>query len=258
MKYSYADLAGMIDHALLHPTMTDAEIEAGCKLADNYQVATVCVKPYAIAQAAAILKGSRVKLGCVIGFPQGGNSIECKRRETEIASNDGAVEVDMVINVGKAMSGDWDYVERDIRAVCEEAHKHGAKVKVIIETDYLAAGGAGLGSDDLKAKICQISERAGADWVKTSTGFGFTKQKDGNYNYVGATEHDVALMRKVCSPKVQVKASGGVRNLAGMIRMKELGATRIGTSATAGLMDEYRRIEAGSAESSGGKTFGGY
>ncbi len=245
MKYSYDELAGMIDHALLHPTMTDKEIEEGCRLAEKYRVATVCVKPYAVQTAARLLKGSGVKVGCVIGFPHGSNTTECKRNETMLACRDGAVEVDMVNNIGRAMSGDWDYVEQDIRAVCDEAHRNGARAKVILETDYLHQGGAGLTGDALKQKLCEISERAGADWVKTSTGFGFTKQKDGNYNYKGATEHDIALMRNACSPRVQVKASGGVRDLDGMIRMRELGATRIGTSGTAGLMDEYRRRESG-------------
>ncbi len=253
MKYTYAELAGMIDHALLHPTMTDKEIEEGCKLALRYQVATVCVKPYVVRQAANLLKGTPVNVGCVIGFPQGSNTTECKRHETELACKDGAVEVDMVLNIGKAMSGDWNYVEEDIRAVCQEAHKHGAKAKVIIETDYMAAGGAGLSGDDLKTKVCQMSERAGADWVKTSTGFGFVKQKDGNYNYTGATEHDVALIRRACSESVQVKASGGVRNLDGLIRMRDLGATRCGTSATAMLMEEYLRREQGGGAVSSAK-----
>ena len=150
----------------------------------------------------------------------------------------------MVINIGKALSGDWDYVERDIRAVCDEAHRHGAKVKVIFENDYLTKGGAGLGADDLKKKLCQISERAGADWVKTSTGYGFIKGADGKYSYQGATEHDLRLMRAACSPKVQVKAAGGVRDLDGLILVRDLGATRCGATATAAMLDEFRRREA--------------
>jgi len=244
MKYSYEELAGMIDHALLHPTMTDAELEDGCRLAVRYSVASVCIKPYAVRRAAELLKGTRVIVGCVIGFPHGNSATESKRYEAELACRDGATEIDMVINVGKALSGDWDYVERDIRAVCDEVHGRGAKVKVIFENDYLGGGGAGLGGDELKAKLCQISERAGADWVKTSTGYGFVKQKEGGYNYQGATEHDLALMRRSCSPKVQVKASGGVRDLDGLIRVRDLGCSRCGTSSTAALLDEYRRREA--------------
>jgi deoxyribose-phosphate aldolase len=147
----------------------------------------------------------------------------------------------MVINIGKALGGDWGYVEREIQSICDEAHKHGAKVKVIFENDYLANGGAGLNGDDFKRKLCAISERAGADWVKTSTGYGFVKGADGKYSYQGATEHDLKLMRESCSPKVQVKAAGGVRDLAGLIRVRELGANRCGASATAAILDEYKK-----------------
>jgi len=241
MKYTYDELAGMIDHSLLHPTLTDAEMEAGCRLAVQYRVASVCLKPYHVRRAAELLRGSSVRVGAVVGFPHGNSCTEVKRYETELACRDGAVEIDMVINLGKALSGDWDYVEQDIRTVCDEAHAHGAKVKVIIENDYLANGGAGLSSDDLKRKLCQICERAGADWVKTSTGYGFVKQPGGGYNYQGATEHDVALMRASVSPRVQVKAAGGVRNLDSLIKMRDLGASRCGTSATAAILDEYHR-----------------
>lgn len=258
MKYTYEELAGMIDHALLHPTMTDKELEEGCRLADRYKVATVCVKPYAVKAACAVLGNSPVKVGCVIGFPHGANATECKRYETELACKDGAREVDMVINGGKALSGDWAYVEADIRAVCDEAHKHGAKAKVIFETDFLTKGGAGLSADGLIARLCEISEKAAADWVKTSTGFGFVKVKDGNYNYTGATEHDVEVMVKACKGKTQVKASGGVRDLDGMIRMKELGATRIGTSATATLMEEYRKRASGQGTGTASKDVNSY
>ena len=143
MKYSYDELAEMIDHSLLHPTMTDAELEDGCKLAAKYGVASVCIKPYAVRRAAELLQGTPVLVGGVIGFPHGNSATEFKRYETELACRDGAAEIDMVINVGKALCGDWDYVERDIAAVCDEAHRHGAKVKVIFENDYLTKGGAG-------------------------------------------------------------------------------------------------------------------
>lgn len=244
MKYGYDELAKMIDHSLLHPTLTDKEFEDGCKLAADYRVASVCVKPYAVKQAAALLQGSGVIVGCVIGFPHGNSATEAKRYETELACRDGATEIDMVINVGKALSGDWDFVEADINAVCDEAHSRGAKVKVILENDYLDHGGAGMGSDDLKRRLCAISERAGADWVKTSTGYGFVKQADGNYNYHGATEHDLALMRASCSERVGVKAAGGVRDLDGLIRTRDLGCDRCGASATAAILEEYRRREA--------------
>ena len=164
MKYTYEELAKMIDHSLLNPAMTDQELEDGCKLAAKYGVASVCIKPYAVKRAAELLQGTGVFVGAVIGFPHGNSATESKRYETELACKDGAQEIDMVINIGKAMSGDWDYVEDDIKAVCEAAHARGAKVKVIFENDYLTKGGAGLGSDDFKIKLCQLSERASADW----------------------------------------------------------------------------------------------
>ena len=249
MKYTYEQLAKMIDHSLLHPTMTDQELEEGCRVAAKFGVASVCIKPYAVKRAAELLRGSGVLVGAVIGFPHGNSCTESKRCETKLACEDGAAEIDMVINIGKALSGDWDYVEKDIRAVCEEAHGHGAKVKVIFENDYLGKGGAGLSSDELKRMLCRICERAEADWVKTSTGYGFVKQPDGSYNYRGATEHDLALMRATCSAKVQVKAAGGVRDLDGLIKVRDLGASRCGATATAAMLEEYRRREA--AESAG-------
>jgi deoxyribose-phosphate aldolase len=256
MNYSYEDLAQMIDHSLLHPTMTDQELEDGCRLAARYRVASVCIKAYAVRRAAELLKGSGVRVGTVIGFPHGSSATEVKRYETELACKDGAVEIDMVINIGKALSGDWSYVEGDIKAVCDEAHKRGALVKVILENDYLAKGGAGLSSDELKRTLCEVAERAGADWVKTSTGYGFVKQPDGAYNYKGATEHDLALMRASCSPRVQVKAAGGVRDLDGLIRVRELGGTRCGATATAAMLEEFRKRPA-TGIASGKGTIGG-
>ena len=244
MKYTCEEIAKMIDHSLLHPTMTDQELEAGCRLAAKYGVASVCIKPYAVKRAVELLRGTGVFVGAVIGFPHGNSATESKRYETQLACQDGAVEIDMVINIGKALSGDWDYVEREVKAVGDEAHRHGAKVKVIFENDYLTKGGAGLSSDDFKRQLCQLCERAGADWVKTSSGYGFVKQPDGSYNYQGATEHDLALMRASVSPKVQVKAAGGVRDLDGLIKVRNLGGSRCGATATAAIMDEYRRREA--------------
>jgi deoxyribose-phosphate aldolase len=219
-------------------------LEDGCRLAAKYGVASVCIKPYAVKRAAELLQGSGVFVGAVIGFPHGNSCTESKRYETELACRDGAVEIDMVINVGKALSGDWEYVERDVKTVCDEAHGRGAKVKVIFENDYLDQGGAGLSSDEFKTKLCQICERASADWVKTSSGYGFVKQADGSYNYRGATEHDLVHMRASVSPAVQVKAAGGVRDLDGLIKVRDLGASRCGATATAAMLDEYRRREA--------------
>ena len=259
MKYTYEELAKMIDHSLLHPTMTDQELEAGCKLAAKYGVASVCIKPYAVKRAAELLRGTGVLVGAVIGFPHGSSATEAKRFETEIACREGASEIDMVINVGKALSGDWAYVEADIRAVSGAAHRHGAKVKVIFENDYLSKGGAGLDADAFKRKLCEVCEKAGADWVKTSSGYGFVKQADGGYNYKGATEHDLALMRAAVSERVQVKAAGGVRDLDGLIRVRDLGASRCGATATAAMLDEYRRRETAGESAGGGKIgAGGY
>ncbi|HEY1173589.1 MAG TPA: deoxyribose-phosphate aldolase [Verrucomicrobiae bacterium] len=264
MKYTYEELAKMIDHSLLHPTMTDQELEDGCKLAAKYGVASVCIKPYAVKQAVQWLKGSDVIVGAVIGFPHGNACTESKRYETELACKDGAKEIDMVINIGKALSGDWAYVEKDIKAVCDEAKKHGARVKVIFENDYLTKGGAGLSSDEFKQKLCQLSERAGVAWVKTSSGYGFVKQADGSYNYKGATEHDLALMRANVSAAVQVKAAGGVRDLDGLIKVRDLGGSRCGATATAAMMDDYRKREAAEKAGqvvegkSGGIGAGGY
>ena len=256
MKYTLEELAKMIDHSLLHPTMTDAELEAGCRLAAEYKVASVCIKPYFVARAVELLRGSGVLVGAVIGFPHGNSCTESKRYETELACRDGAAEIDMVINIGKALSGDWDYVQRDIQAVCDEAHRQGAKVKVIFENDYLTKGGAGLSSDDFKRRLCQICEQAGADWVKTSSGYGFVKQPDGSYNYKGATEHDLALMRASVSPRVQVKAAGGVRDLDGLIKVRDLGATRCGATATATMLDTYRQRQQSPAPSSSPASIG--
>jgi deoxyribose-phosphate aldolase len=251
MKYSYDALAKMIDHSLLHPTMTDRELEEGCKIAAKYGVASVCIKPYYVKRAAELLKGSGVLVGTVIGFPHGGSSTEVKRYETELACRDGAVEIDMVINIGKALSGDWDYVESDVRAVCEEAHKRGAIVKVIFENDFLP-------NDEVKTKLCQVCEKAGADFVKTSTGYGFVKQPAGGYNYKGATEADLKLMRSACSPKVQVKAAGGVRDLDGLIMVRDLGGTRCGASATVAMLEEFhKRAASGQTAGKAGNIGGG-
>jgi deoxyribose-phosphate aldolase len=242
MKYSYPEIAGMIDHALLHPTMTDAEMLAGCELARKYEVASVCIKPYAVKLAAEALRGSRVAVGTVIGFPHGSNSVEVKCKEIEQACREGAVEIDVVINIGKALGGDWAYVENELRALTEETHRHGALIKVIFETDYVT-------DDAKKIRLCEICEKVGADFVKTSTGFGFARQADGQFRAVGATVHDITLMRAHTSSKVRVKASGGVRTLDDLLVMRDLGATRCGTSATAQILDEFRQRASGETRS---------
>lgn len=232
--HTYEELAGMIDHSLLHPTMTDRELAAGCRLAAKYKVASVCVKPYYVKAAAKLLKGTKVAVGAVVGFPHGSNATEIKRLETQVACRDGATEIDMVINIGKALSSDWKYVAADIRGVVREAHKHGALVKVIFENDFLP-------DDAIKKRLCKVCEKAGADFVKTSTGYGFVKGPDGRYSYRGATEEDLKLMRATCSKKVRVKAAGGVRDLDALMRVRALGVDRCGATATAAMLDEFRK-----------------
>ena len=239
MKYTYEDLAGMIDHSLLHPTMTDSELEEGCQVAAKYKAASVCIKPYYVKRAAEILTGSGVAVCTVVGFPHGSSITEVKRYETELACKDGATEIDVVINIGKAISGDWEFVRSDIQAVVEEAHKHGAIVKVIIENDFMP-------DDTIKTRLCELCEAVSAEYVKTSTGYGFVKGTDGNYSYQGATVADLKLMRAACSPAVKIKAAGGVRNLDALIRCRDIGCSRVGATATAAMMDEYlRRAAAG-------------
>ncbi len=228
------DLAKMIDHSILHPTMTDDDLKRECEVAKKYHVASVCVKPYAVKQAADILKGTDVLIGCVIGFPAGNSSIEVKVFETETACKDGAVEIDMVINIGKALQGDWEYITREIKAVTDACHKHHAIVKVIFETDYVTK------EADI-VKLCQICTEVGADYVKTSSGFGFVKQANGDYNYQGATIPVLTLMKKSVGPKVKVKAAGGVRTLDQLLAVREAGCTRSGATATISMLEEAKK-----------------
>jgi deoxyribose-phosphate aldolase len=233
------EIAKMIDHSILHPTMTDADLKRECEIARKYDTASVCVKPYAVRQARKYLSGSSVKTGCVIGFPHGNSTTAVKVFETEQACIDGAVEIDMVINIGKALSGDWDYVEEEIKAVTDACHKNDAIVKVIFETDYITR-------EEDKIRLCEICTRVSADFVKTSTGYGFVKTSDGNYNYKGATIEDIKLMRQYSGPNVQVKCAGGVRTLDDLLKMREAGATRSGATATEAIVEEAkRRLKAG-------------
>lgn len=231
MNQQVLELAKMIDHSILHPTLTDADLKRECETAMKYHTASVCVKPYAVKQAAELLKGSDVLVGCVIGFPAGNSAINVKVFETEQAIKDGAVEIDMVINIGKALGGDWQYIEEEIKAVTETCHKSNAIVKVIFETDFIP-------QEEAIIKLCEICTKVGADYVKTSSGFGFVKQSNGDYNYKGATIELLELMRKHSGPKVKVKAAGGVRTLDQLIAVKETGATRSGATATAVIIED--------------------
>jgi deoxyribose-phosphate aldolase len=223
LSWTYADVAKMIDHSLLRPVLTMDELEAGCRLAREYDVASVCILPYALKRGAELLAGSTVVPGTTIGFPHGGHATRVKAFEAERALDDGGKELDMVVNVSKVLSGDWGYVRDDIRAVLEATHARGAKLKVIFENCYL--------DDAQKIRLCEIGGELGADWVKTSTGFGTG----------GATDEDLILMRKHAPPHVQVKAAGGVRDLDRLLRVRDLGCTRSGATATQAILDEARR-----------------
>jgi deoxyribose-phosphate aldolase len=229
-----SELAKMIDHSILQPAHTDEDLKKQCEVAWKYNVASVCVKPYAVKQAVDLLKGSSVKVGCVIGFPHGNSTTAVKVFEAEQACNDGATEIDMVINIGKALGSDWDYVEREIKTVTDTCHRNNAVVKVIFETDYVTK------TED-KIRLCEICTRVGADFVKTSTGYGFAKLPNGDFNYKGATVADVELMRKYSGLKVQVKCAGGVRTLDDLLKMKTAGATRSGATATEAILEEAKK-----------------
>ncbi|MBC8871880.1 MAG: deoxyribose-phosphate aldolase [Planctomycetes bacterium] len=226
MDYSYADIAKMIDHSLLNPILSVDELEAGCQLALEYDVASVCIMPYCLQRCAELLKGSTVKASTTIGFPHGGHTTAIKRAEAERALADGCQELDMVVNISKVLSGDWDYVHEDIQAVIDPAHAAGQKVKVIFENCYL--------NDAHKIKLCEICTELNADWVKTSTGYGTG----------GATKEDLKLMIEHTADPVQVKAAGGVRDLDGLLEVRALGVTRVGASRTKEMLDECKsRLE---------------
>lgn len=223
MDYTYRDIAKMIDHSLLNPSLTEKDLEEGCRVAVAYDVASVCVMPYYLARCAELLRGSNVKASTTIGFPHGGHTTAIKRAEAERALTDGGEELDMVVNISKVLSGDWDYVREDIKAVVDVAHARGRKVKVIFENCYL--------QDVHKITLCRICGEVGADWVKTSTGYGSG----------GATHADLLLMRTHTPPQVQVKAAGGVRDLDALLAIRALGATRCGASRTVDMLKECTR-----------------
>ncbi|MFW5757387.1 MAG: deoxyribose-phosphate aldolase [Bacteroidota bacterium] len=244
-KPDVKEVAKMIDHSLLHPTMTDKDMKEGCELAKKYNAASVCIKPYAVKMAKKLLKGSDVLICTVVGFPHGNSTTDVKVYETKRAIEDGATEIDMVVNIGKVLGEDWDYVEQEIKAINDACIRNGAILKVIFENDYLT-------EDKYKIKLCEICSKAGVAFVKTSTGYGFVKQPDGKYAYKGATEHDLKLMRKHSAPEVQIKAAGGVRTLEDTLKVREWGVTRIGATATAAI------VSAAMGQSSGEQTPDGY
>ncbi|MEW4567221.1 deoxyribose-phosphate aldolase [Tautonia sp. JC769] len=223
MDASYGDISKMIDHSLLNPTLTLHDLDQGCRLAVAYDVASVCIMPYAMARCTELLSGSTVQPSTTIGFPHGGHTTAVKVAEAVRAVADGCQELDMVVNISKVLSEAWDDVREDIRAVIEVAHAEGRKVKVIFENCYLA--------DHHKVRLCEICGELNADWVKTSTGYGSG----------GATREDLQLMRSHAPAHVQVKAAGGVRDLDTLLEVKAIGVTRVGASRTAEILDDCRR-----------------
>ncbi len=222
MDYTYQDIAKMIDHSLLNPVMTDEDLEEGCRTAVEYDVATVCVKPYYLEQCVELLAGSTVKPTITVGFPHGGHTTAMKVAEAREGVRGGAQELDMVVNIGKVLSKDWDFVRDDIAAVIEAGHDGGALVKVIFENCFL--------EDEHKIALCRICGEVGADFVKTSTGYGTG----------GATDEDLKLMREHSPGRVQVKAAGGVRTLDRLLEVRALGVTRVGASRTVTILDECK------------------
>ncbi|MGD0089703.1 MAG: deoxyribose-phosphate aldolase [Planctomycetota bacterium] len=223
MEYSYAEIAKMIDHSLLNPVMTDEQLEAGCRLALKYDVASVCIKPYYLRRCAELLRGSTVQPSTTIGFPHGGHATALKVAEAQQALADGGTELDMVVNIGKVLSGDWKFVQDDIRAVVDVAHACRAIVKVIFENCYL--------QDVQKIKLCEICAAVQADFVKTSTGYGSG----------GATLEDLKLMRRHSPPAVRVKAAGGIRTLDALLEVRAIGVARCGATRTAEMLDEGKK-----------------
>jgi deoxyribose-phosphate aldolase len=223
LDYTHTQIAKMIDHSLLNPTLTIEELERGLQVALDYDVASVCIMPYYLKRCAEALAGSTVKASTTIGFPHGGHTTAVKVAEAERALADGGEELDMVVNISQVLSGAWDDVRADIKAVIDVTHAHGQKVKVIFENCYL--------EDAHKIRLCEICGELGTDWVKTSTGYGTG----------GATDADLILMRTHSPPNVQIKAAGGVRTLERLLEVRALGVTRVGASRTTTILDECQR-----------------
>jgi deoxyribose-phosphate aldolase len=222
MKMTYDFLAKRIDHSLLGPTLTDAELAEGCRLAATYRVASVCIKPHAVRLAAEILDGTGVAVGTTVGFPHGGNLTAVKVFEADRAMDDGATELDMVVNIGWVLGSEWEKVQAEIDSITRAAHARKSLVKVIFENCYLSPAQI--------SRLCKICGEVSADYVKTSTGYGSG----------GATHDDLKLMREVTPSHVKLKAAGGIRTLQGALEVAGLGCDRIGASKTAEILDEFR------------------
>lgn len=237
---TYEQFTKVIDHSLLQPQLTEADVIAGCDVARQYDTASVCVKPCHVRLAAHLLRETTVVVSTVVGFPHGSTTTNTKLSEAKEALEDGARELDMVLNYGELRSGHLDYVKREVRAICDLAHSYQAKVKVIFENAYL--------TDEQKIAACKLCDEAGADWVKTSTGFAPT----------GATVADIKLMRANVSDRVQVKAAHGVRTLAAALEMIDAGVTRIGATATATMCEDFKKWSAGELIIEKAEPAGGY
>ena len=222
-SFDYVSIAKMIDHSLLNPSLTTRELEDGCALAVRYDVASVCILPYSLARCAEVLAGSTVKASTTIGFPHGGHTTAVKLAEASRALKDGGQELDAVINISKARSGDWEYVRDEIEQLTQCIHAAGAKIKVIFENAYL--------DDGAKIRLCEMCGEIGVDWVKTSTG----------YAPSGATLADLALMRKHSPPAVQVKAAGGIRDLDALLAVRAIGVSRVGATRTESILEDCRK-----------------
>jgi deoxyribose-phosphate aldolase len=223
MDYTLRDIAKMIDHSLLNPTIAAEDLEKGIRVALEYDVASVCIVPYYLKRCAELLRGSTVKASTTIGFPHGGHTTAVKVAEARQALDDGGQELDVVVNISKVLSADWQYVRDDLRAVIDLTHGHGQKVKVIFENCYL--------KDEHKVRLCEICGDLRADWVKTSTGYGTG----------GATMEDLKLMRKHSPPHVRVKAAGGIRDLDAALAVRAIGVTRFGCTRTIEVLEECKR-----------------
>jgi len=220
---TYDDLAKMIDHSLLRPELTDEQVIEGCRVARDYNVASVTVRPFDVDLAVRAMEGSDVPVGSVAGFPHGSQNTATKLYETRDLIRRGAREIDMVIAIGKLLSRQFQYAEMEIEQMARACHEAGAILKVIFENAYL--------TDELKIIACRICSRAGADFVKTSTGFAPT----------GATLEDLRLMRAHADPAVRVKAAGGVRTLEKALEVHGVGCARFGATATVAILEDWKK-----------------
>lgn len=223
MKYDYTEISKMIDHSLLNPTLTPRDLENGCRLALAYDVASVCIMPFAVSGAAALLSGSNVHIGSTIGFPHGCNATTTKIFEAKQAINDGAVELDMVLNISLALAGRFEEVEQEIATLATVAHEGRASLKIVFENSLL--------SDELKIVLCGCCSNAGVDWIATSTGYGGSS----------ALDEDIQLMRENSASEVGIKANGDVGSLDRLLEVRELGCGRAGVIFTSKILESARR-----------------